>query len=174
MAKATTITRRAWQCPSCGRTFRIPQAAPPPLSCPDCESAAATTSSKRGKGGKPVVETTFFESEPEYQRAVRNTSSDAKPSQSAAVLESGSIETAEILEHLRNISHTMTTVRRIMWLFIGIMLMTIMFGLGSAFMMMQTLSGFLPIVQQVVQPVGNPAIQSFRHFIYPAGRFSDI
>lgn len=31
------IARRLWQCPSCGKRYRIPAAAPDPGLCPDCQ-----------------------------------------------------------------------------------------------------------------------------------------
>ena len=106
----TTVTadRRDWTCPSCGRRFRIPVDATNPDRCPECPPA------------KP---------KPPSVKAVTVDSADAKPDRvdenvslppTSESRSTSSTETQEILEHLRNISRTMTLFRRSVWIFLAI------------------------------------------------------
>ena len=171
----STVARRVWQCPSCGRTFRIPQSAPPPVSCPQCaeetyelEANESNTdpSGKRSRKKVPKVETTFFEAapetdtaapQPEFQRAVRNNPS---PAAAPAAFSQQSIETAEILEHLRSIRRTMTMVRWVMCAFLLLMTITGMVSIYSGYQLLQQ-------VKDVVQD-GQGMLQGLQHVQAPA------
>lgn len=102
----TTENRREWTCPECERRFRIPVSAPDPGRCPACQHVTSKSPAVKAVTAAPPDNKTVA--------AVEN------PPPSLVGSTTSSPETQEILEHLRNISSTMTLFRRSVWVFVAI------------------------------------------------------
>lgn len=146
-------SRVDWQCPVCERTFRIPGTRPRPQVCPECQTArepqkSAAASAKSGPLSEvPSDSGSPFESPtPTSPRTSARTASTSKDEQPLYAQEG-----QEILEHLANISRTMTFFRRLVWGMVFAMILNIvLMGIGVFYAMQQV--GSLQGILQVPAP----------------------
>lgn len=187
MPKSKAVkTRQDWRCPSCGRKYRIPVNAKAPSKCPDCAEEEKTIADQESGAVKkelslshapvqqPVVTTTFFEpdetEDQKEKREQRQKKSWKKTAQSnplvAALLEEEEEATPvtreeieDILKYMKNISKTMTIVRRMLGMFIIMTILSLLSMIIFAMKAKDMFQGLAPdqLLQQV-QPVNVNAL----------------
>ncbi|MFP6764084.1 MAG: hypothetical protein VB858_10705, partial [Planctomycetaceae bacterium] len=112
--------RVSWQCPRCGRSFRVPTSRPQPDVCRTC---AGTQNSDQNQNSDQAAGIHFAEAsnaQPTAQKSSAESLLSAPDSSSVAagpVAAHGTTadQQTEILEQLKTISRTMTFFRRLVW-----------------------------------------------------------
>jgi hypothetical protein len=137
--------RRVWQCPGCGRNFRIPAGAESPRLCPECIAGEATVALNQpaGAAGAATASSTAFDERP--------TPAGPSPAffQQAALADAASIAESlrSISTHLESMSRSMRVVRRLAW---GILLSSVLIVLIYGYMAWMGMS----TMQQITNPLG--------------------
>ncbi|MEO2032533.1 MAG: hypothetical protein ABGZ35_10655 [Planctomycetaceae bacterium] len=134
----TTENRREWTCPECERRFRIPVSASDPGRCPACQQVTSKSPAVKAVTATPPDNKTVAAVE--------------TPPPSLEGSTTSSPETQEILEHLRNISRTMTLFRRSVWVFVAI---NVVGGVIAYFAIKNVVAGSLDKVMDSVGESGS-------------------
>lgn len=150
--------RVSWQCPECGRSFRIPASKPRPAWCPDCAAAMdsdgdidfdipspapkskfnpSVTVKKTGDAKKTNQPARSESREPSRGTPVPSpfASSPAKPPQPKwADDDDHDAKQQQILDELAKISQTMKLFRRLVWgMAIAMILNVVLMGVGLVY-----------------------------------------
>ncbi|MDA0586689.1 MAG: hypothetical protein O2820_01995 [Planctomycetota bacterium] len=161
-AKAAMSDRVSWQCPECGRSFRIPASKPRPAWCPECAAAMETgeddidfdvpaparkpkfnpsvTVKKANdpRPSEPAKKSSKKTGDPSRGTPVPSpfgSSSSAVPL-SAIADDDHDAKQQQILDELAKISQTMKFFRRLVWgMAIAMILNVVLMGVGMVYSM---------------------------------------
>jgi hypothetical protein len=129
-----------WQCPGCGRSFRIPAGAESPRLCPECVAGEETVALKRPAettSGSAAAAPPNTEQLPPPASIAAASAPDAPPAEIASIAES----LRSIATHLDSVSRSLRTVRRIVWgVLISSVLSVLIYGYAAIFLV-QSFSG---------------------------------
>ncbi|MBW3542319.1 MAG: hypothetical protein KY476_18790 [Planctomycetes bacterium] len=125
---AAATSRRLWQCPDCGRSFRIPADAELPRRCPEClraDSAAAATQPPPAPAPPPPPASAALPEAPDMDPAVWLVDRHLQ----------------SIATRLDEISRSMTGFRRALWAFVGVALIGVAVNAYTIYSTAQTVGG---------------------------------
>lgn len=176
-AKAVMSDRVSWQCPECGRSFRIPASKPRPAWCPDCAAAMGSgegdidfdvpASAPKPKFNPSVTVKKTSEpqraNEPRKSSGLQRTSEPSRGTPVPSRLDSSSPPRApqtdsehddkqrQILDELAKISGTMKLFRRLAWgMAIATILNVVLMVVGLVYLT-STLSSGGGLLESVVE-----------------------